>query len=76
MRPGFIVGVNVDPIDVAAGMRVAAQFGYDSPEHQMVAEYALRRWSRGEEEGGQRSALSGGIDLTSWYAILAAARTA
>jgi hypothetical protein len=39
----------------------------------MVAGYALRRHARGEEDGAQQSALSSGIDLTSWYAILAAA---
>lgn len=62
-----------DHADLAAGVRQAVRFGYDSSEHQMVVEYALTRHARGEEEGAQRSALSGGIDLTSWYAILAAA---
>lgn len=66
-------GTNVDEVDVAAGMRLAAQFGYGDPEAQMVVEYALMRRRRGEEEGAQRTALSHGIDLTSWYAILAAA---
>jgi hypothetical protein len=64
---------SLDHVDVVAGVRMAARFGYGSPGHQMVAEYALTRHARGEEEGAQRSALSGGIDLTSWYAILAAA---
>jgi hypothetical protein len=68
-------GVNVDAIDVEAGMTRAQRFGYDSPEHQMVIEYALMRHRRGEEDGAQRTALSGGIDLTSWYAILASAIT-
>lgn len=76
MRPGLITSVNVDPIDVTAGMEMAAVFGYDSAEHQTVAQYALTRHARGEEDGARRSALSGGIDLTSWYAILAAAITA
>jgi hypothetical protein len=66
-------GVTVDIVDVAAGLEQARQFGYDSPEHLMVAEYALMRHARGEEDGAERSALSGGIDLTSWYAIRAAA---
>lgn len=64
---------SLDHLDIAVGMRRAAQFGYGSPEHQAVAEYALMRHARGEEWGAQRSALSGGIDLTSWYAILATA---
>lgn len=67
-------GYNVDPVDLGAGLRMARMMGYTSPEHQMVVEYALSRHSRGEEDGAQRSALSGGIDLTTWYAILAAAR--
>lgn len=66
-------GVNVDVVDVAAGVKQAREFGYDSPEHLMVVEYALARHARGEEDGAERSALSGGIDLTSWYAIRAAA---
>jgi hypothetical protein len=64
---------DLDHVDVAAGVQLAVRFGYGSPEHRMVTEYALMRHARGEEEGAQRSALSGGIDLTSWYAILAAA---
>jgi hypothetical protein len=74
MHGEFLVpGYNVDKVDVAAGQRRAAQSGYGSPEHQMVVEYALWRHARGEEDGAQKSALSGGIDLGSWYAILAAA---
>ncbi len=71
-RP-LVPGVNVDKVDVRAGLKHAIRFGYGGPEHLMVAEYALRRHARGEEDGAQRTALSGGIDLTSWYAILAAA---
>lgn len=70
----LVPGWNVDKLDIAAGMRLAAEFGYDDAESQMVVEYALMRHRRGEEDGAQRSALSGGIDLTTWYAILAAAR--
>ena len=66
-------GVNVDRVDVAAGLRLGAQFGYDDGQSQMVLEYALMRWRRGEEDGAQRTALSHGIDLTSWYSIIAAA---
>lgn len=71
LKPGF----NVDPVNTAAGLNLAARFGYGDPESQMVLSYALRRHSRGEEDGAQRTALSGGIDLTTWYAVLAAART-
>lgn len=76
MRPGLITGVNVDPVDLTAGLELAAALGYNSAEHQMVTQYALMRHARGEEDGAQQSALSGGIDLTSWCAILAAAITA
>jgi hypothetical protein len=73
MRPGLVPGYNVDVVDIAKGISQAIAFGYDTPEYLMVAEYALRRHARGEEDGAERSALSGGIDLTSWYAIRAAA---
>ncbi len=69
-------GRNVDRVDIAAGLRLAAAFGYNDPESRMVLEYALRRHSRGEEDGAQRTALSGGVDLTTWYAVLAAAVSA
>lgn len=72
MRPGLIAGVNVDLVDIGAGMKMAARLGYDDAESQMVVEYALTRHSRGEEDGAERSALSGGIDFTSWRAALAA----
>jgi len=69
----LVPGYNVDKVDVAAGVARAVQLGYGSPEHQMVAEYALMRHARGEEDGAERSALSGGIDFTSWRVILAEA---
>lgn len=72
----LVAGHNVDKVDVAAGMAAAARFGYGSAEHQMVTEYALMRHRRGEEDGAERSALSGGIDLTTWRVILAHAVTA
>lgn len=67
----LVAGYNADKVDVAAGMAAAARFGYDSAEHQMVTEYALMRHRRGEEDGAERSALSGGIDLTTWHVIRA-----
>lgn len=81
MRHGLKTGVNVDAIDVAAGMRELIACGY--PEtmnhtHQVV-EYALMRWARGEEEAARRGAIDQsfhGVDLTSWTRVLAAAMAA
>jgi hypothetical protein len=70
-----IPGYNVNRVGVGAGMDQAYKFGYTSPEHQTVTEYALMRHARGEEDGAQATALGGGISLTAWYAILAAAIT-
>lgn len=73
-------GVNVDRIDVAAGLRELEACGYsDSEETRMVIEHALMRWARGEEDAAQRGAIDRtfhGIDLTSWLRVLAAARAA
>lgn len=68
-------GVNLDELSIADGLMRAVKIGYESWQDQMVVEYALMRHARGEEDGAQRSALSGGIDFTSWRMILAAART-
>ncbi len=68
----LVPGVNVDKVDVGKGMQMAARMGYGDPKSQMVVEYALMRHRRGEEDGAQKTALGEGIDLTSWYAILAA----
>jgi hypothetical protein len=65
--------VNVDKIYVAAGIAEAKAIGYGSVEMQMVAEYALMRWARGEEGGAIKTFLSHGFDLTSAYRIIAAA---
>jgi hypothetical protein len=72
----LVPGYNADKVDVAAGVAAAARFGYGSAEHRMVAEYALMRHARGEEDGAEKSALSGGIDLTTWRVILAHAMAA
>lgn len=72
----MVPGWNVDRLDIDAGLRLAARFGYDDPQSQMVIGYALHRRARGEEDGAQRTALSGGIDLTSYFAIVAAAQAA
>lgn len=68
----LVPGYNVDRVNVAAGIRLAKQFGYTSAEHLWVIDYALVRWARAEEDGAERTALSGGIDFTSWRCILAA----
>lgn len=72
----LVPGRNVDRVDEAAGLALAERFGYGDPQSRMVVSYALARHARGEEDGAQRTALSHGIDLTSWYAILAAALAA
>lgn len=66
-------GVNVDPVDVGAGLVQAKAFGYDDPQSRMVLGYALQRHARGEEDGAERTALHGGVDFMSWRAVLAAA---
>jgi hypothetical protein len=72
----LVPGVNVDKISVESGLAEAVKIGYDSAEDEMVVVYALMRWARGEEDGAQRTMLSHGIDLTSIYRIVAAARSA
>lgn len=67
-------GVNVDRVDIAAGLTEAQAIGYTSAEDEMVVVYGLQRWKRGEEEGARRTMLSHGVDLTSFYRIIAAAR--
>lgn len=73
MRSGLVPGVNVDRVDVAAGIAQARGLGYAAPEELMVIEYALMRHARGEEDGAERTIISHRIDFTSWRMILAAA---
>lgn len=76
MRTGLVTGHNVDPVDVAAGMRELTACGYDEPETRMVIQYALMRWARGEEEQAERGAIDKsfhGIEMTCWRRVLAAA---
>jgi hypothetical protein len=71
-----IPGHDVDRIDITAGLRELTACGYNEPETNMVIEYALARWARGEEEAAQRGAIDRefhGINLTSWTWVLAAA---
>lgn len=67
-------GVNVDRIDIAAGLRGAHECGYTTAQDDMVVTYALQRWARGEESGAFATLTSGGVDLTSSYRIIATAR--
>lgn len=66
-------GYNLDPVDVEAGIALANKLGYTSPTENMVAEFALRRWERGEEEGAIGEFLHHGFSLTSARAIIAVA---
>jgi hypothetical protein len=76
MRPGLITGVNVDAINIAAGMRELTTIGYTDPRTRMVIDYALCRWARGEEAQAERGAIDHtfhGINFTCWRRVLAAA---
>lgn len=82
MRPSLVPGRNVDILDIDAGLRMLTQCGYSEPRTVMVVAYALRRWMRGEE-AAERMVLNLdhepwylGIDLTSWYMVLAASKSA
>lgn len=73
----LIPGVNVDRLDIDAGLRELHLCGYKEPETTMVIEHALMRWTRGEEEQAERGAIDlawHGIDLTCWRRVLAAAK--
>lgn len=69
-------GVNVDKIHYGAGLMEAVAAGYESAGDAMVVQYALQRWARGEEDGAIRTLMNHGINLTSAYRIVAAARAA
>lgn len=72
----LVPGVNVDKIDVAAGLKELTLCGYQEPKTHMVIEYALQRWARGEEQAAERGAVDQsfhGVDFGSWRRVLAAA---
>lgn len=76
MRPGLVVGRNVDRVDIAAGLKELKACGYTEAETVEVIKYALQRWSKGEEDKAQRMAIDEtfhGIDLTSFTRVIAAA---
>ena len=73
-------GVNLDRIDVAAGMRELSAAGWPNDganvETRCVIEYALQRWARGEEAAAERGATDAsfhGVPPTAWRRVLAAA---
>ena len=74
----LVPGVNVDRVDVAAGLRKLSELGWSreqEPNAHQEVEYNLMRWARGEEAAADHSmsrSLSG-LDYTSWRVILAAA---
>jgi hypothetical protein len=65
--------VNLDRIDVEAGVVMARRIGYSSRNEIMLVEYCLSRWAKGEEHLAESTAIHMGIDLTSWRMILAEA---
>lgn len=72
-----IPGHNVDKIDLAAGLKTLKEIGYNDPRTIEVINYNLIRWSKGEEAQATKAAIDKtfyGIDLTSWYRVLASAR--
>lgn len=74
-----VPGYNVDALDIAAGLRELKACGYDDPKTVMVIEYALMRWTRGEEEAARGGAIDRsfhGINLVCWLRVLSAARAA
>lgn len=76
MRHNLSPGHNVDRINVAAGISELIACGYCDANTTLVVEYALMRWSRGEEAQAERGATDQGfhgIDFISWRRVLAAA---
>lgn len=72
-----VAGYNVDPIDVTAGLDMLTRCGYGDDEYwmtEMVIQYSLALWARGDEEEAERKAIDKdfhGIDFTSWRMVLA-----
>lgn len=76
MRTGLISGHNVDKLDIDAGLHELSICGYSENETKMIVEYALMRWTRGEEDAAERGATDEtfhGISLTCWKRVLSAA---
>lgn len=68
-------GVNVDPVDIEAGLKMMTSLGYDSEFNYIEVDYNLKRWTRGEEAEADHSMSNSlsGVNYTSWRMILAAA---
>lgn len=68
-------GVNVDAVDIAAGLGKMLELGYRDGRHHMEVRYNLMRWARGEEGGADHSMATSlsGVTYTDWRVILAAA---
>lgn len=76
MRANLVPGVNVDAINIEAGLKELVVCGYSNQQTKLVIEYALARWAKGEEEAAERGAIDTGfygISLTCWRRVLAAA---
>jgi len=72
----LVTGVNKDALNIKAGLQELTRCGYDDPKTIMVIEYALARWSRGEETQAHKGAIDAsfhGVNLISWTRVLAAA---
>ena len=74
-------GVNVDKLDIEAGMKFAVgRLGFTTERSQMFIHYALQRWARGEEEQADKMVTKGiegiRLEMTTWRMILAAAKAA
>lgn len=72
-------GVNVDAVDIEAGIAMARQHGWITNGNDlMLVDYALRRHARGEETGAEKTWMGhfGSHSLTGWRMVLAAALAA
>lgn len=71
----LIPGVNVDPVDIDAGLKQLHDLGYNGQIAEMTVTYALQRWQRGEEAGAERTinGYANIITYTDWRVVLASA---
>lgn len=79
MRTELIPGRNVDRLDIGAGLLELTECGYNDHETNMIIEYALIRWMRGEEDAAERGAVDHnffGVSITVWRRVLSAAMAA
>lgn len=74
----LVPGHNVDKLSIVDGLQMGVRCGYIYPREQVLIDYALRRWARGEEADAEHMIVISGVegvkvDFTSWRMILAAA---